>query len=242
LTACSVKADPASNDPGPPESVASTQQPWTEYNHIDILQKALAGMSADQQAFFGPGYVYIAAGNLASGHPGDACNYSMFMQIHGDTTSRLSFLRNYFPQLEPCCQETRYHACAVAKQNMLKATEWALGRYLSKFIPEAERRHDFFWAIGHVTHTIQDSYSPGHAKRDLAQPGAPLLDMCCNTDWPGNAEGGACGCMHSVWGDVWNEDYQVAARYATSHYLSVVYYLATTPLKYPDWEIRDVRV
>jgi hypothetical protein len=158
--------------------------------------------------------------------------------VDGDLSSHLSFLRNY--------PESKYRGCAIAKRNMLHATQKALNAYVEcEYCPPAtvnKTWDDLHWAVGIVLHTIQDSFSPCHARRDLYTAGYDLRDMCGNTDWPSGSEN-ANNCMHPTvlpWCDFFNQDFQDAAVLTSRQYLATVNGLSKLrTVKKPQYQKED---
>lgn len=119
----------------------------------------------------------VIHGNFASDFPaqttvmdlGKFWNLSHFSEFESATNQVFHFLRNYKDSVTIASARA---TCLQARENIKKATAAAIDLWNA-----GDRRRALF-LFGHVTHTIQDSFAPAHARRSGAQSNYNLKEVC----------------------------------------------------------------
>lgn len=119
----------------------------------------------------------VILGNFASDFPNQASAISLTQfwndRSMGDFESPkyqvIHFLKNYKGQM---ILDSAYNTCVLARRNIKHVVESAI-----KAWDEGNKTKALF-LIGHASHTIQDSFSTAHTKRDTDVKNNNLLNVC----------------------------------------------------------------
>lgn len=138
---------------------------------------------------------YIILGNYLTDYPNN--RILNFYEAHEGSWHRnpnlqfIHFLRNYYDDVVDDIQ----NSCMKSREAIFSAADSALS---SQFYGDEEDKH--FW-IGHALHIIQDSFSPGHTKRE-GEGLKDIVDICTfGRNFPGICYHYPVMKSDSVWSD-----------------------------------------
>lgn len=119
----------------------------------------------------------IIHGNFSSDFPkqttvlnlADFWKDNTISEYESPSTQVIHFLRNY---KDPVTLDSAYNTCQVARKNIKYITSEAIKAW------DAGDKTKALFLIGHATHTIQDSFSPAHTRRDDEAHNYNLKNVC----------------------------------------------------------------
>jgi hypothetical protein len=119
----------------------------------------------------------VILGNFASDFPKQAAAVSLIefwndksvADFESPKYQVIHFLKNYKGQMT---LDSAYNTCVLARQNIKFIVDAAVKAW------EAGNKTRALFLIGHASHTIQDSFSTAHTKRDIDTNNNNLLNVC----------------------------------------------------------------